>query len=332
MKRVFFTLVIVLCTWYAESVLAEGYSCHGRLPNPITDVCWQCVFPIKIGSVPVATYGQIDSGGDPPLICTCPAPPPIFIRIGIGVVFWEAARVAEAVTTPFCSPLLNGATLADTGGQVKRGSARHTAGNQSNGFFHVHWFNFPLYNWMSFMTDTVCVQSESFDVVMLSEFEPTWQDDELATLLSPEAMLFANPLSQTACAADCVAASAGFPLNELFWCLGCQGSLYPMTGNVINQESGLQGGLLAIQRMHAKLHRTGVALDRGSPSAMCVANVQPILPKRGYKTQMLYPRPMTSTAQPYGRSTTLWGMSREYPVQGEDFAHLIWRRRVCCAY
>ena len=108
-------LLALLClfgAWTAESAIAEAYSCHGRMPNPVTDVCWRCVFPIKIGSVAVATEGQIDPGGDPPLVCTCPAPPPIFRRIGIGIVFWEPARAAEAVTTPFCSPLLNGDALA----------------------------------------------------------------------------------------------------------------------------------------------------------------------------------------------------------------------------
>ena len=34
-------------------------------------------------------------------------------------------------------------------------------------------------------------------------------DDELTLILNPEAVLFANPVAVAACAADCVAATAG---------------------------------------------------------------------------------------------------------------------------
>jgi len=315
----------------ASPVFAEALSCHGRIPNPITDIAWQSIFPIKIGSVPVATMGQIDAGANPPAICACPIPTPPWFRIGLGITFWEPARAAEAVTTPFCSPLLGGAQLGSVGSNlIKKGSA-DTDGDDRDSFYHVHWFAFPLTNWMTMLTDTTCVETESFDMMMLSELEPTWQDDELSVIFSPESILFANPLAQAACAADCVAASTGFPLNELFWCAGCQGSLYPMTGNVSNHESGIQASLLAIFRMHAKLHRALVSLDINSPAGMCIPQPMPIINKRGYKTQMLYPIPDTVAAHPYGRSEAMWSAGREFPARGEDFSYIIWRRRVCCA-
>jgi hypothetical protein len=68
-------------------------------------------------------------------------------------------------------------------------------------------------------------------VAYITELDPLWNADELSFILNPEAILFGNPIAQAACAADCVAATAGFPLNPLFWCGGCQGSLYPFTGN-----------------------------------------------------------------------------------------------------
>jgi conjugal transfer pilus assembly protein TraU len=69
-------------------------------------------------------------------------------------------------------------------------------------------------------------------------------------------VLFANPLAQISCAADCAAASAGLPLDSLFWCGGCQGSLYPFTGTVANHSGGVQASLLLSERMIAKLHRS----------------------------------------------------------------------------
>ncbi len=310
---------------------AEAFSCHGRIPNPVTDIAWKSIFPIKIGGVPVASYGQEDIGENPPLICFCQIPTFPWYRMGLGMTFWEPARVAEATTTPMCSPLLGGTKLGNVGDLIKRGSAK-TDTEDRNSFYHIHWFMFPLTNWMGFLTNTACETSDPFDMMMLSELEPTWQDDELSTIFSPEATLFTSHATQAVCAADCVAASVGFPLDELFWCVGCQGSMYPMTGNVINHESGIQASLLTTQRMHSKLHRAGVSLNMNSTSTMCMPLPMPILPKRSYKTQMLYPIPNTTGSHPYGRSETLWSAGREYPVKGEDFAYLIWRRRVCCAF
>ena len=35
--------------------------------------------------------------------------------------------------------------------------------------------------------------------------------------------------------------------------------------------------------------------------------------------------------QPYGRTTSLWGAGKSYPIQGEDFSYQIFRKRNCCA-
>jgi len=34
----------------------------------------------------------------------------------------------------------------------------------------------------------------------------------------------------------------------------------------------------------------------------------------------------------FGRVTIPWGAGREYPVRGEDWAYLIWRKKACCAF
>lgn len=328
-KSIFLSFLIGLL--FTQSVLAEGYSCHGRIPNPVTDIAWAAIFPIKIGGTTIASNGQEDAGSSAPAICTCPIPVPPWFRIGLGISFWEPARVSEVVTTPMCSPILGGTNLGAVGNLIKRGSA-DTKNENRDGFFHVHWFLFPVTNWMNILTDTVCITPEDFDIAMISELEPTWGDDELAAIFAPEGALFANPIAQAACAADCIAATVGFPLTELFWCAGCQGSVYPLSGNVINHESGIQASLLATQRMHAKLHRAGIAWDMNSPATMCMPLPLPIINKRSYKTQMMYPIPNVLMAHPYGRSEAVWSAGHEFPVAGEDFSYLIWRRRLCCAF
>jgi len=297
--------------------------CHGRFPNPITDVCWRCIFPIRIGPLRIG-FGMEDAGDTPPLICACPGNP--IPRIGLGVSFWEPARVSEVVRTPYCANLLGGLRLpgperpAGTGDAVEQES-----------FYHVHWYIYPLLAWVGLLTELACMQQEPFDLLYLTELDPLWQDDELAFLLNPEAALFANPVAQAACAADCVAATTGFPIDRLFWCAGCQGSMYPLGGSSSHHTGGVDTSLLLTQRMLAKLHRMLVARDTSTRAAMCATRAQPIVRKGQYKTQMLYPRPLTNDAQPLGRLSQPWGAGREYPVRGEDWGYLIFRRRLCCA-
>ena len=302
--------------------------CYGTFPNPFTDVCWKCIFPVSIGPLRV-DFGMEDAGDSVPLLCTCPAPPPLFIRVGLGVGFWEPARVAEVVRTPFCSPLLGGARLASL--DVPHGTARMTS-DARDAFYQVHWYVYPLLAWMNLLTDVSCMAPETFDVLYITEVDPLWDDDELAFLLNPEAALFANLPAQAACAADCAAASAGVPIDSLFWCAGCQGSMYPVNGNAKPHEGVVDSSLLLVQRMAAKLHRQFIASDTSSRAAMCMPQPLPILRKTQYKTQMLYPTPFTSAAQPFGRVTQPWSAGREFPVRGEDAAYLIWRKRACCAF
>ncbi len=302
--------------------------CYGGFPNPLTDVCWRCIFPIHIGPVQ-AGMGMEDAGAVPPLICTCPAPPPLFVRFGLGVSFWEPARVAEVVRTPFCSPLLGGVQLAELSSVPAGTGHAGVAGGEA--YYQVHWYVYPLLAWLGLLTDLACMSPESFDLVYLSELDPLWQDDELAFLLNPEAALFANPVAQAACAADCIAASSGFPIDALFWCAGCQGSMYPLTGSTAHNTGAVDSSLLLTQRMAFKLHRQLVARDTSTIAAMCIPQPQPIMRKGQYKTQMLHPLPYPQGAQPFGRLSLPWASGREYPVHGEDFSYLVFRKRLCCA-
>ena len=43
----------------------------------------------------------------------------------------------------------------------------------------------------------------------------------------------------------------------MFWCAGCQGGMYPLTGNVAPMSAGVQASLLAAQRLVYRLHRAG---------------------------------------------------------------------------
>jgi hypothetical protein len=104
-------------------------------------------------------------------------------------------------------------------------------------------------------------------------------------------VLFANAPAKAACAADCVASTAGLGIASLFWCAGCQGSIYPMTGHVAAHIGGVQASALLTQRMTAKMHRQLATFDGAGPAGMCGYYMQPIMDKTHYKLQMVYPGP-----------------------------------------
>jgi conjugal transfer pilus assembly protein TraU len=300
--------------------------------NPITDICWSCVFPISIGG------GKIESGQeDSPDattrgICSCGSPIPKF---GIGVGFWEPVRVVEVVRTPYCFVTLGGLTL-DPGFQTSSGvqSSKREA-RAVDSFYQAHWYTAPLLFWLEALLDDSCLERGVFDLAYFTEVDPLWQDSEMSFILNPDAGAFANIVAQSACAADCVAATAGFPSNMLFWCAGCQGPMYPLTGNVGAHVGGVQASALLAQRLTNKMHREGLIWAASGDGGMCGYYPQMLMDKRNYKMQMIYPVPNTQKVagrccQPLGRSTAVWGAGKEYPIAGEDFAYMMFRKRNCC--
>lgn len=324
-----FRLISVLVLAFFAGV-ANAITCTGRFPNPVTDICWKCIFPLNIGGVPIGGSGRDNGDPPPPLICTCPAPPPLFIRIGVGISFWEPARVAEVVRSPMCSPTLGGVQLGSL--PVSPGTNRDNSVTDE-AFYHVHWIQYPVLNWLGVaITSGACFINETFDIAYMSELDPLWGDDNLSFILNPEAVLFANPVAIAACAADTVAAAVSdFGLDTLFWCSGSQGHVYPLSGNHKNHVGGIDSSLAITHKMIAKLHRQLLAMDTSTHAAMCANMPQPILRKKQYKAQLMYPVPNPSFAKGFG-APSIWAAGREFPYKGEDFSWLMWRKRQCCAF
>ncbi len=309
---------------------AQSTTCSGRFVNPITDICWSCLFPISIGPVNISRSGREDTHNPTQIPCICPRngiPTP-----GVPVGFWEPSRLVDVTRTPFCMVNLGGLQLSkSTVGYGVHG--QKGTGTTKSSFYQVHWYVYPVIYWLELLVDFLCLEHQSFDVAYITELDPLWNADELSFILNPEAVLFGNPLAQAACSADCAAASSGFPNDALFWCGGCQGSLYPFTGNSTAHIGGVQASLLLTQRMMAKLHRDLLLWGTSGSHALCQKYPMPVIKKTQYKTQMTYPRPTTRgpmACNPLGRTEVIWGMGREFPYKGEDFGYLIWRKRNCC--
>jgi len=327
LRAVLCAILLVVTTPRSE---AQSGPCHGHFPDLIGDICWICAFPIAIGPA-VASLGQSDNGPAAPLLCTCPAPPPLFIREGVGISYWEPARLSEVVRTPWCSPTL-GSQLANTlaPGGTNVGKSGQTG---KNGFYQVHYFSFPVLSWIGAAFSAVaCANDTSFDLLYVSELDPLWSDDALSFLINPEAILFESAPAQAACIADAIAATADWGIDEMFWCSGSQGSVYPFDGTVAEHVGGVDSSMLLTHRMLFKLHRELIAQDTSTTAAMCESQPQPILRKNQYKLAMVYPVPKTDAPTPIGRSTATFVSGREYPYEGEDFSQMIWRKRLCCAF
>ncbi len=327
MKQLLSMLIVCLILQFQV-----GAKCVGRFVNPLTDICWSCLFPITIGGMRVSASGE-DTPNAKQLVCSCSRPIP---RIGVPISFWEPVRMVDVTRTPYCLVNMGGMQMMNPGvkghGGVDNAHATENTSRMRNSFYQVHWYMYPVLFWLELLVDFVCMEKGDVDLAYITEIDPMWNDDETSFIINPEAALFANPIAQAACAADCLMASTGFGADPLFWCAGCQGSMYPFTGSIPAHVGGVQASLLALERMIAKLHREGLLWGTMGKEAYCDRYPMPIIKKTQYKTQMLFPIPSTGSKQcyPLGRSEVLWGSGKEFPYTGEDFGYLIWRKRSCC--
>lgn len=310
---------------------ANAATCKGKFANPVTDICWSCIFPIYIGGIEVASLNQEDAhhvGGNP--LCWCQNPP----KVGIKVSFWEPMRRVDVVREPFCMASLGGVKMNPGFEAPSHGRNKYDAQTQDS-FYQAHWYIDPVIFVLQAILDNGCLENVGFDVAYLTELDPLWNDDELTRIMNPDVYLFANLPAQAACAADCVAATTGFSTNYFYWCAGCQGSMYPLNGRVGAHVGGVQASSLIVQRLAAKMHRQGLMWAAHGESGQCGYYPLPLMDKTAYKYQMLYPIPQTQKimgrcCQPFGRSTILWGAGKEFPFNGEDFVYQIFRKRNCC--
>lgn len=53
MKRRLWLLMLFLFAGHVPAASADS-ACEGRFVNPITDICWSCIFPLSLGSIKVS--------------------------------------------------------------------------------------------------------------------------------------------------------------------------------------------------------------------------------------------------------------------------------------
>jgi conjugal transfer pilus assembly protein TraU len=339
MKHRKMIIVLIMAIFTCRSSVAS--TCGGKFVNPLRDICWSCIMPISIGGFNIGK-GVLPKKRDtknPKLpLCMCtkaniPVP-------GVAIGFFEPVRLVDITRTPFCMTNLGGLQLAK-GHERKISSYNRGYGNHHShkSFYHVHYYIYPLIYWLELITDFICLERTSFDVAYMSELDVTWHDEKLQSLLNPEALLFANPIAQAACTIDCASSTVALPRDEMFWCGGCLGNIYPFSGANADHVGGVQASSLYTLRVLAKMHRLGLAeetsTDDGSINGkLCRKSRAMKIKKSQYKLQMVNPKSSSSElgCWPVGLSDLLYSSFKEYPLDGQDFGYLIWRKRNCCAF
>ena len=308
--------------------------CEGSIINPITDVCWQCMFPMSMGGMSFGHGAGASAGeGTGTTVCSCPSSKTL---MGMSVSFWEHARLNETVKDAYCFPSL-GTGMNDGGGlsSLLAGSQRggDAAEHSEYSSQQSHWFIFPVWIWLNLFTDFPCIEKKPFDVAYMTEVDPLWNDDALSFVINPEALLFGNPITQLSCVADTIAATVGSPIDSMFWCHGAWGSPYPLSGSKSDSLSmSTNAGLAA--RTVFKLGREMLLFDTGINECAQSGVMTPIMHKNNYRFQIA--RPVRGNeCIPVGKPPMIWGAGKNPSLgagknSADNFLWVMTRARKCC--
>lgn len=291
--------------------------------NPINEVNWENMYPLKLlsGITLNPTSNKDPSNMKMPPLCNCKG------RLGAGITFWEPAHVIEVVRDYGCSPTI-AATLLDKPEQkgIEMGSYKSR---------HVHWFQYPLFKIMNMFNNFSCLSNVSqFAVGYLSELDPTWMDPTMSLIVSPETKLFANIPMILACMPDVVASNLGKPINQLYWCAGSQGLIYPQVGKISTREGNANIALnfahKTIAKVQTKLLSIGKTIGK---NARCQAQFSQTIEKKQFRFNILRPKARTSgKAITWGQSVSFMGKSavNSPSIGSENYSFLIWQAKQCC--
>jgi conjugal transfer pilus assembly protein TraU len=306
--------------------------CTGKFVNPITDICWSCLFPISIGGLKIWPSSRPDTS-NPALcpVCLCG------LRPGIAMGFWEPVRLADVSMKPWCFVNLGGMKLDpgfDIGFKSMAGPSAVGGATQYNSQWHVHWYAYPLIYWMEIVADFLCLEPAR----STSSTSPR-SIRSGRTASSPRSSIpkrFSSPIRWRLRPARPTAwrrRPSCRPTN----CSGARAAraaMYPLNGNVSATIGHVQASRLALARFSYKLHRELVAWGTMGSKGLCGKYLMPVMRKQQYRFQATNPNPQTKgryACAPIGASTTFMSAGQVYPAIGEDMGYLVWRKRNCCA-
>ena len=100
MKRLVFlfasSFLVAIASAFADATPAiPTTEAKGKFFNPITDVCWSCLFPIHVAGGNLTKKSQ-DYIEHKKTICRCPGG-----IVGLPVAYWQPNQICEVTMTPY---------------------------------------------------------------------------------------------------------------------------------------------------------------------------------------------------------------------------------------
>ncbi len=342
-RKILILLLSFIFTVQISSVSYAGLTCSASPSTFMTILAESIatlynVFPITIAGVPIKLYDLPTTdtiGGSPICVCVTGAPP--IPHIGLTFGWWNPQAVIETTKTPFCMISL-GFSLG--GGKYfgyGKANSEHpqtstrSPNAESSTFENLHYVKYPTFGVLELFTDVTCLTFQGIDIFYMTEFDPTWRDDELSAILTPESILFANPIAQLMCIPDSIASTLGFPLDPLFWCMGSWGSVYPMAGEKHGPQVQASAGLAA--RGIYKMARQLMLWQTVGRDVLCGPIPMPIWIKSQYSIYEAYPK-LWPNRMPIGRAGTVWTAGANTPIPGkaDNFAWFLYQHHHCCLF
>lgn len=299
----------------------------------LTDICWGCLFPIRVAGINL-TGGDVPSDAATQSVCACGDNNGVQ-HPGIVTSMYEPARIVELVRKPGCSMALGGVTLNINNSTTWGTGSAATVTNSETGFYNYHYYAFPLLSIMELYLPKSCSVDGygDFDMMYMSELDPTWNNDELAFFTNPEAAMAANPVAISACATEAAKMTVGQPIDSMWWCAGSWGGIYPFSGYTGNLDFARGTSLLSARAIAAQ-HRRGLAHLSMGNDALCRGKIFPTIPKQQYKFGMYFPVSEPNKGHMLGKNPWQWDNgpgSRKIPAVGEDALYILYRWRDCCS-
>lgn len=347
-------LVIVMAVGFGN-VDKSFAICKDNFINPITDVDWYAMFPIKLGGVALVNSRGVhtppDSVGNPICVCNSQTGGKGSVGIGLKISMWEPFYIIEIVKDPWCSPTL-GIQLDHT--QTAQHGDQMNMSNGADVFFaEAHGVSFPVFAIMNIFIDLPClavndptnsggqtglastigkVGGLALNFPYPTEVMPFWNSSTAGFLSHPSSLLFANPITQLACIADSIASNIATPLDGLFWCEGSWGTVYPENGHT-TKDAYLDSVTGLVGRALATIANAFLLNDRGVD--YCYSQLLPIWVKSHYRVQEFRPV-VSSKILTIGESSMLWGTLQSPTVTAgsnspDNFAFVITRYDKCCS-
>lgn len=226
----------------------------------------------------------------------------------------------------------------------KQGTSRK--GDNETTFRHAHFMIFPVLGYtLGLVQDFFCFERANiFNMAYISEVIPSHNNDLIGlaeeTTKPVSKIWFANPVAEMACGVDCAASAVGKPINSMYWCDGCRGSVTASdTGWSRASEPFEDTESLAfrvINRMHvySGMLKTKESTFAYNPvgshfkSSMCEARYFPVIVKDQYYLQ-LAKGDMSWDATNFGKLRFQYDFKSE-PTDGDSVFFWLWRERNMC--